>query len=266
MLAHGRNEVVALSKRCRLAALADANGWHIDAWHMDDIDIEAAIAIYAAVLAGGMTDPVAALLNESGIDLNRLLNDYEHHNDRITRSDLTELAAAASLVAAPGCDIDQMHMPNVPKMSRRKSDSGVDVFAASLQDLEDVDLRPDEQLVIASVKHTVGDSASSMRGKLADSLSGKELTIAYLASQLRVLNARMRQEGLSESSAARLYLFLRDFPSARNISLYAFGFVDADLNLDLIHQVSLLPDASGPSHTFRMVIMPGLRDVHSRCP
>ena len=268
MLVHGRTEIVALAEHCVIVVGDDSNGWHVDAWRMDDDDVAGAVAVYAAVLGGGVTDPVVALLEEEGLDLEALLIDTKHGKDDITRSDLTELAAAASLVAAPGCDIDRMHMPNVPKMSRRKSDSGVDIFVAILsQDADLNELQADEGLTIVSVKHTIDDkSAGGMRWKLADSLSNRELSIPYLASQLRVLNARMRQEGLAIGPAARIYLFLRDFPDHNIVDLFAIGVVDPDLEDDLSHQIELLPEADQSNRTFRMILMPGLRNVHERCP
>src|SRR5207248_1862925 len=157
MIVHGREEILALAQRANIAGLADANGWHIDAWRMNDADVDASIRVYAGVLSGGATDPVVALLADSELDLEALLLDEDQSKEEITRSDLTEMIAAASLVAAPGCAIDKMLMPNVPKMSRRKSDSGIDIFVADIREdaSDDDDLSDDEYLTIASVKHTV---------------------------------------------------------------------------------------------------------------
>jgi hypothetical protein len=267
MLAHGKSEVEALAIQCSITVRDDANGWRVDVWNMSEVDVDGAVAIYEAVLEGGASDPIIRLLAEGGMDLNALLADTG--KDEITRSDLTELAAAASLVAVPGCDVDLMYMPNVPKMSRRKSDSGIDIFVAvvnagqtTAEELEDA-----EHLTIASVKHTVKtDSANDIRWKLVNSLSENELSAPYLASQLRVLNARIQQEGLSKSAASRLYLFLRDFPQRDTVDLFAVAIADPDLGDDLDHQVTLLPDANQSARTFRIILMPGLRAVHERCP
>jgi hypothetical protein len=267
MLAHGKSEVEALAARCTVTECDDVNGWRVDVWNMDDLDVDGAVAIYEAVLEGGASDSIIELLAEGGMDLNALLADTG--KGEITRSDITELTAAASLAAAPGYDVDLMYMPNVPKMSRRKSDSGIDIFVAvvnashtTAEELED-----GEHLTIASVKHTVkADSASDMRWKLANSLAEKELSAPYLASQLRVLNARMQQEGFSQSSASRVYLFLRDFPQRDTVDLFAIAIAEPDLGDDLHHQVTLLPDAGQSHRTFRMILMPGLRTVHERCP
>lgn len=267
VLVHGRDEIIALANQCNVVSLDAVNGWNVDAWRMDDDDVEAAVAIYEAVLLGGATDPVADLLSEAGLDLESLLLDEEREKDDITRSDLTELTAAATLVAAPGCDVDRLHMPNVPKMSRRKSDSGVDIFVAVLRaELENGELKGDEHLTVASVKHSISEDSSGMRWKLADSLSPRELSRPYMAQQLRVLNGRLRKEGLSTRAAARVYLFLRDFPDEYAVDLVAVGVVSPDLEEDLHHHVHLLPTVDSSNHALRMILMPGLRDVHNRCP
>jgi hypothetical protein len=268
MLVHGRDAILALADRCRIQAFDGLNGWHVDLWEMDEADVDAAIDVYRAVLAGGATDAVVALLNESGLDLNRYLINEDGDKEDITRADLTELTAAASLVAAPGYDVDRMQMPNVPKMSRRKSESGLDITVVNLRDdlAADVDLQDGEQLTIGSVKHSVGESAGSMRWKLVDSLSGHELTHAYMTDQLRVLNGQLIKEGRSKASAARIYLFLRDFPHRDVVRLFAVGVVDPDLKGDLAHHVELLPDIGRSERTFRMILLPGIRTVHERCP
>src|SRR6185437_15999393 len=109
-------------------------------------------------------------------------------------------------------------------------------------------------------------SARNMRWKLVESLSNTELSVPYLASQLRVLNARIQQEGVANSSASRIYLFLRDFPNESKVDLYAIGIADPDLEASLYHHVELLPDVGRSQRFFRMILMPGLREVQRRCP
>jgi hypothetical protein len=267
MIVHGREELLGLADRCRIQGLDDVNGWHVDRWDMDDGDVEAAAEVYDAVLAGGATDPVVALLAEAGLDLREYLIDEDDEKEDITRADLTELTAAASLIADPGYDIDMMRMPNMPKMSRRKSESGLDVTVVNLRDDlgETADLQDGERLSIASVKHSVGESAGGMRWKLVDSLSDHELSHVYLAGQLRVLNSQLRQEGRSPASAARVYYFMRDFPRLGAVDLYAVGVVAPDLAEDLTRHVQRLPEIAKQDRTFRMIFLPGIRTVHQRC-
>ena len=125
-------------------------------------------------------------------------------------------------------------------------------------DPNQTDLQGNERLTIASVKHTVGNSAGGMRWKLVDSLSDGELSHVYLAGQLRVLNAQLRTEGQSVQCAARVYLFMRDFPRLGAVNLYAVGVTDPDLTDDLIHHVQRLPVIGKEDRTFRMIFLPGL--------
>jgi hypothetical protein len=268
VLAHGRTEVLALADRCNAEELDDVNGWSVDLWRMDDDDVASAVAVYEAVLLGGATDAVVTLLDDAGLDLSALLLDEDRSKDDITRSDLTELTAAATLIALDACDVDLLQMPNVPKMSRRKSDSGIDIFEVVLDDDESAsEIGEDERLTIASVKHSVNKtSTAGLRWKLADSLSEREITVPYMTGQLRVLNGRLRQEGRSEDSAARVYLFLRDFPALSSIHLIAVGVVSPELEDDLKHHVSLLPDRAASDRTFRIILLPDLENVQDRCP
>ena len=244
-----------------------ANGWRVETWELGHTDVDAAVAVYEAVLAGGATDPVVALLAEEGIDLELLLVDEESARDDITRADVAELIAAAAMIALDGWTPTELHMPNVPKMSRRKSESGVDVFGIRLDSLDSADdLEADERLGLASVKHTVDSSAGGMRRKLVRSVDQSELSKAYLTQQLRVLNGHLRREGVPPLTAARVYLFLREFPTAPGVEIIAVGVVDPQLKEDLAHQVPLLPASPGGRRVFRQIIVPGLANLANRCP
>lgn len=65
--------------------------------------------------------------------------------------------------------------------------------------------------------------------------------------------------------AARVYLFMRDFPDSEHVSLIAVGVVSPEAEAKLLHHVTLLPQVTG-SKIFRAVLLPGLPDVHQRCP
>lgn len=173
------------------------------------------------------------------------------------------------MLALDGADLDRMHMPNVPKMSRRKSDSGIDVFDITLDDLASPgdDLGAGDRLVVVSVKHSVDEaSVGGLRWKLVDSLSGRELTRAYMAAQLRVLHGRLCQEGMTGDVAERVYLFLRDFPDPMLVKMVAVGVVDVAAEDAIRHHVALLSPVSGAEHVFRAVLLPGLDELHTRCP
>lgn len=266
MLTHGREELEALASVSDVNDLGKSNGWLIDLWEMTGEGVDGAIKSYRALLLGGATDPVVQLLQREGIDLPRLLLAEEATASKITRADLTELTAAASMIAADGCDTARMHMPNVPKMSRKKSDSGVDIFDVSLGGADPNDLTSQDHLVLASVKHTVQSSAGSLRWGLVNSLT-KELSHPYLTAQLRVLAGRLQQEGMHEASSARVFMFLRGFPDSDAVDLFAIGVVAPDVEDSLREQIALLPQVHGPGkRKFRMIVLPGLKTIHQRCP
>lgn len=230
-------------------------------------DVAAAADTYAAVLSGGSEQVVSGVLAQYGIELESLLLEEDQGKDDITRSDLTELITAASMLAYDGADLDSMHMPNVPKMSRRKSDSGIDVFDVHLDENADADdLGASDRLTIASVKHTVSDSTGNVRWALVHSTT-TELTVAYMTAQLRVLNGRLIQEGRSAQLAARVYLFLREFPDPTSIKIIAAAAISPANEEDMQHHITLLPVAREDSlRQFRVVLIPGIETVHEACP
>lgn len=265
MLTHGRDALLKLADKCAAMPLNPVMGWTCDTWLLDDDDVDIALEIYRELLSGDVTDEVTEILSEAGVDLDALLQAPDSGNDRITRSDITELIAAASLIGLDGWLADELHMPNVPKMARKKSDSGIDVLGVRLRPTPGNVLASDETLLIVSVKHSVDEeSTSGLRYKLVASLSD-DITPPYLAAQLRVLNGKLQEQGTEKQVAAKVYLFIR--PSAdANKSLVGVALVDPDLQSSLSDQLKYLPDANGQNRHFRSVFVPGLRDLHERCP
>ncbi|MET8893547.1 hypothetical protein [Streptomyces albogriseolus] len=265
MLTHGRDSLLKLAGKCVAVSLDPIMGWTCDSWLLDDDDVDIAVETYRELLSGGATDEVAEVLAQAGIDLEALLQAQDEGNDRITRSDITELIAAASVIGADGWLADELHMPNVPKMARKKSDSGIDVLGVRLRHTPSDSLASDEVLLIVSVKHSVDEkSAQGMRYKLVTSLSD-DITPPYLAAQLRVLNGKLQEQGTAKEVAAKVYFFIR--PTADpNKSLVGVGLVDPDLETSLSDQLQYLPDANGQKRHFRAVLVPGLRTLHERCP
>jgi hypothetical protein len=265
MLSHARAELQALADGCELEDHGEVQGWPLSIWRLTEDDADAAVAAYAALLSTDVGETVTDVLNASGIDLDALLYDADGKDD-ITRADLTELAAAATMIAYDDCDADRMHMPNVPKMSRRRSDSGLDVVDILLtDDMDAEDLLNGERLVITSVKHTISDSSGGMRYALAKSLI-EELTPSYLASQLRALNGRLRQEGLDGRLANRIFLFLRDFHKSEFVKLIAVGATSPQIEDDAKHHATLLPLQNDSRKIYRILLMPGIETIHEKCP
>jgi len=269
MLPHGSAKLNALAAQCVVKSLAQVNGWQVDVWEMTTNDVDVAVQIYEAVLAADVTagDPVVAKLATQGVDLPKLLADAGKGRDLITRADIAEYAAAASVIATDGFAVASMLMPNIPKMGRRKSDSGVDVFDIRLDPLPSGPaLVAGERLSLASVKHTLTDKALALRAAIQQSVSTKhELNQVYLTQQLRVVVGRLQSEGMAEAEARRTFLFMADFPDAAYVGLYGVAVVEPSMRDDMVAQLKHLPTVTG-AHKFRIVTFPDLTNVHRRCP
>lgn len=254
-----------LAAGCRVVQVTRAgcsgDGWAVDAWTLGANDIDRLLEAYRELLAPSYDQQVQDLLRDRGIDLGSLLVDQEGRRELITRADLCELAAAASLLGASGWPPGRLHMPNVPKGSRKKSESGIDVISTTLLAGGAGDLAAGEQLLLASVKHTLR-SAASLRADLVTSVM-KEFTPVYLATQLRVYEERLRQlePGLA---ADRVFLFLDGFPHADHVRIVAVAVVDPGLEQDLAARLQKLPDVPDGVYSIRVLYVPGLDRLHER--
>jgi len=264
MLPHGHAELAILASHCEAGVPVTNNGWVIDAWTMSEDAVDAAVEVYRAVLLGDRADATRDLLAEQGIDLDALLAG-DSSKDDITRSDVTELMAAASVAARNGWDADLFHMPNVPKMARKKSDSGIDVMAAMLDPDGGPELGSEERLLFVSVKHSVAQSAQGLRYKLEKSVSDGDLTSAYVAQQLRVLNGRLKAEGIPVNVAERVWQFIQYIWDEDKVDHVAVGVADVLMKSDFEHHITLLPSISSAKH-FRAIYVPELGKLASKCP
>jgi hypothetical protein len=269
MLSHGSAKLVELAARCTVLAQPASNGWDVDVWDMCEADVDLAVECYQSVLAAdlGPEDPVLEELAAQGIDLLALLADHGKGRELVTRSDIAEFAAAASVIATDGFDTATMLMPNIPKMSRRKSDSGVDVFDVRIDTAAPAhQLVAGERLGLASVKHTLTDAASSLRRDIERSIDvDVELTPTYVAQQLRVVMGQLQDEGMAKQRATRTFLFMTDFPDPAHVGLLGVAVVAPELRQAMLDQLHRLPPVV-TGRKFRIVTFPGLADVHLRCP
>ena len=179
--------------------------------------------------------------------LSNLLLAGEEASPTITRADMCELAAAASLLALDGIDVDTLHMPNVPKGERSGSVPGIDAMAAFLdEDGEASSFSDDEFVVMCSAKHTIAD-AGDLRRKVVASLDEEEaLTMPYVAGRLRRLEGRLAERGID---ARRVYLALSDFPDPEFVRLVGVGVVPLDMQSQQVAGLRHLPpDTSGCRH------------------
>ena len=271
MLPHGIAELDVLAGQCVVNSLCTINGWDVDVWDMTTDDVDRAVDVYSAVHAAGTTpqDPVVIKLAGKGIDVMNLLAAPGLGLDLVTRSDVAEYAAAASVIATDGFTDQTMQMPNIPKMARRKSDSGVDVFDIKLDSAQpgtSTTLVAGEQLGLASVKHTTTEHASPLRLNIQNSISHKhELSQSYLMAQLRFVHGRLVAEGMAHDKAMRTFLFMDDFPDAAHVGLYGIAVVDPKIRDDMVDQMQNLPTVTG-GHKFRIITFPDLENVQDRCP
>lgn len=263
MLPHARKEVRALARHSKFETLDDANGWKVQSWELTQADVDRVISAYQALLTGvDLDDELSDLLSDMGLDPLGEPATTEHHA-KLARADAMELVGAATLLAIEDLDVDDLHMPNVPKMAGKKSDSGIDVIGVELNPSATGEPGPGERLVICSVKHTVGQYASGMRNKLESSV-GADMSAPYLLRQLTTLHGRMVQSGIPATTADRVLYFLRDtlnHPGVRVVCVAASAPVP-DCNLP--DQPTLLEQAEGDDMHFRMILVPDLSTLHEK--
>lgn len=255
----------ALAGGCSVVQLTRTGGrgssWAADCWTLTAEDIDRLLDAYRALLAPAYDQKVQGLLRGQGIDLDILLVDSGNSLELITRADLCELAAAASLLAADGWPAERLHMPNIPKGSRKKSESGIDAISTTLAQGETGSLVPGEMLLLASVKHTL-KSATSLRTDLVASVR-REYTQVYLATQLRVYEEHLRRLEPALTTD-RVFLFLDGFPHPDHVRIVAVAVVDPDLEQDLADTLLRLPDVPDGVYSMRILYVSGLADLHKR--
>lgn len=266
VIPHGAAELLLLAERCVCSEPENMNGWHVDVWSLDDEAVRLLSDTYRAVLLGDTETEgaYAQLLSDAGISLDELLIDEENANDRITRADAVELAGAASLIAADNWPHETLHMPNVPAMSRAKSDSGNDATAVSLLGEAGSALIIGERLFVASVKHTVSADIADVRRKLTKSVFPETLTASYMALQLRVFSARLTESGMSATDSRRVFLFLRDWPDFNYVQIHAIAGIDASHAGAINEELGKLPLVEDHTYRFRALLIPDLATLHER--
>lgn len=256
-LAHIVTQLSELASMCSMENLEGVNGWAVDRWTLAPPAVDKLVETYSQLIY-----PVEAEIEDAltadGIDIRALLADEDAASDVITRSDMTELAVAASVLASESADPEHMLLPNVPKGGRGESASGIDVLAASVrQGKERGPLDDDEWLLIASVKHTIADGADMGR-KLAASM---RLTLPYLTAQVRVLHGRLQERGIALD---RLYLVLNDFPDGPHIRLFVAGCADPPLAEKFLTSLAAFPHATSSSGHVRCIVIDALGELHER--
>ncbi len=156
-------------------------------------------------------------------------------------------------------------MPNIPKGSRRKSESGIDIMTASLEVDGPADsLLETETVYLASVKHTTTERNDRLVDALIRSVT-TDLTPEYLTCQLRVLEHVMHTSHPT-ARRGRVFLVLRDFPRSPHVRLAGIAAVDL-LQLDAATAATAtLPVVVPEIYKFRVTGIHRLPELHTLCP
>ncbi|SDU17841.1 hypothetical protein [Jiangella alkaliphila] len=262
MIPHARDEIKMIAQHSRVVALDTAQGWNIQQWALDDDDIVRAVAAYQALLRVDLNEELDQLLADMGVDRLGPPATSDQHA-KVMRADAIELVAAATVVAVDDVDIDDMHMPNVPKMAVQKSDSGIDIIAVELDPDASSDIGPGDRLVLVSVKHTVSRRAGGMRGKLEKSVTD-ELPAPYIHRQLTTVHGRLLQAGVNPNVAQRIFFFLRETLSNPRVRVVCIAAAAPTPHCNLADQPAQLAQTNMPDAHFRMLLVPNLATLHER--
>ncbi len=267
MIPHGGPELLALAGGCTCSNARLIRGWQVDDWLMTEEDLNRLADAYRAVLLGdtaAATSPILELLELGQVKLETLLLDEEGANDRVTRADAVELAGAASLLRADQWPPETLRMPNVPALSRAKSESGNDAMAVRLSEGILGDLSAEEALYVASMKHSIAPRTSDVRLKLVRSVQPPEMSTAAMARNLRPFAARLKELGMRQEEAERIYLFLRDWPDFSCVAIHAIAAIDVSQAEEFEVQLQHLPEVEPSTYRLRVILIPELATLHER--
>jgi hypothetical protein len=265
LLIHGKDEILHLATLCKSVDRQSIEEWHVDECHFSEIHVASLRDAYLAVLKGGVDSQIVAELRKLGVPIDELLVADDDARDLVTRSDAIEIAAIATLIELDDWPTDTLVAPNIPKMSRKKSDSGIDAIAVTLdpESSRSAPIADHEVLFLCSVKHTLVETTDALRRDLLKSASTSELTAAYLAAQLRVFKGRLESEGMRDAS--RVFLFIADFPNSPNVHIHAVAAVDAEKRADFRDQLErFLTTAPSESFHLRTILIASIATLHSR--
>src|SRR4051794_1582077 len=114
-----------LSELRRLATLivanpeADVRGWSVDVVEVSGDSLRALVATYDALIVPDFPREIIEELQKDAVPYREIFY-TENPDDTTTRADMVELAAAAALIATKAVPVRNIHMPNIPKSSRRQ--------------------------------------------------------------------------------------------------------------------------------------------------
>lgn len=256
--------MLELADCCKPARSDPSNGWTIDAWGLSEDAVGHLVKAYRESFSPTLESRINERLNKAGIDLNKLLFDSttitKPQHEKVVRADLTEFAAAASLIAVEGIQADYTCLANLSKGSRKKSDSGIDVVAIKPHgEAADLSNEADYLLILCSVKHTT-KKASNMRGKLVASVTD-DLSIPYLSTQFVVIYKEYSKAGIDLES---IFEKLIDYPRPGSVFIIAAGAVDTNEGENLADQMKHLPMRAGDTYHCRHLLLADIANLHAK--
>lgn len=248
-----------LAEACDTVAYPPIAGWTIDSWTLSPDAITRLRRVYVELINPTLEEELIAELRHGGIDVDELFSDAARARDVVTRADMTELAAGASLLEVERVPASHLELSNVPKRSRAASEHGLDCIGFLwIGDDTDARWRSGEQLYLCSVKHTVADP-DDLRAKLVESLEPKKLSHSYVLAELRVFVSRLDERGIR---ARRAYLALADYPNSTRITLMGIGAVGPAHNSAFLEGLRRLPPAHPARKHVRVLVIDGLDHLH----
>lgn len=242
-----------------MTSLGSFNGWAASETLLTAEQVDLACAAYRECLVPVIPEPIRRAFEADGEPIEQFLLAEEESDDTLTRSDITELVAAASLMSSDSIDGRFIELPNVPKRSRAVSEHGADFVAVRLSTMEtEAPWGPEDMLFVGSVKHTTADP-DDLRRKLVTSL-GKGMPRRKLRGEVRVLVDQLSRSGID---ARRTYAALLSFPDPTRVTLVGVGVVAPTHHESLIAGLQKLPVNKG-ARRILAVVVEDLEQLHLR--
>lgn len=262
MITQIREELQSLADKCIVQPRPGENGWSADLWDLGVQNVDSLVDVYRALLLPADLQELVQPLIEDGLDLQALFFKPEASTAEIVRSDMTELAAAASMIAVEHVFVDHIHCPNVPKGSQRQSTSGIDLLGVTVdQDNHGADVSERDVLFIGSVKHTIHDP-KDLRRKLVKSVT-TELTTSYLAQQMRVLLGQLELVGIRAPRFMRIIAPNR-FPDTAHVRILAVAVVDTIQSEQMVAELTQFPQKPQGIYHLRTLSISQLANLQTR--
>lgn len=242
-----------------LRPLGAFNGWAACETILTNEQVDLACAAYRECLVPPVPDPIRRAFEADGEPIEQFLLAEEESDETLTRSDITELVAAASLMNSDNVDGRFIELPNVPKRSRAVSEHGTDFVALRLSTTDaQTAWGPEDMLFVGSVKHTTADP-DDLRRKLVASI-GKGMPRRRLRGEVRVLVDQLSRSGID---ARRAFVALLSFPDPTRVTLIGVAVVAPAHHESLVAGFEKLPAHKG-GRRILAVVVEDLGQLHAR--